>query len=200
MVASVLLLQATDHDQLPYGQLRNLCEQRGNHKKETKAALRTRLVAMYATSEEPADGGSNKMETSKTVLGKRTRTMGDTMDTSTAVAGYTEKRPRSGALEIALAVDLEVAKDNAQWWNPEPKPQVEEHRSSAVEGADGAVSAWDPDECHRALGQELLPEEAEQHAELVQGAKLDELDAWKKSDVFEPQRQTDVSKQIAQTR
>ena len=50
------------------------------------------------------------------------------------------------------------------------------------------------------LGRELSPEEGEQHAELVQAGKLEELDAWKKFDVFEPRRQGNVSKQVVHTR
>ena len=40
--------------------------------------------------------------------------MGDTMDTGPAVGGATEKRPRSEALETALAVDSGVVKVHAQ--------------------------------------------------------------------------------------
>ena len=87
--------------------------------------------------------------------------MEDLMGTSTAAGGYTEKHPRSGALEIPLAVALGGVKGHAQWWDPKLKPQVEAHHSSAVEGVDGGVSAWAEDECDRVLGQTLLPEEEE---------------------------------------
>ena len=40
--------------------------------------------------------------------------------------------------------------------------------------------------CDGALGQELSPEKQEQHAELAQVAKTQELDRWKKFHVFEP--------------
>ena len=50
------------------------------------------------------------METSTSVLGMRTRTMDETMDVGTAGHGNSERRPRSEALEIALAVVLEVVK------------------------------------------------------------------------------------------
>ena len=65
---------------------------------------------------------------------------------------------------------------------------------------DGAVSAWVADECDRALGRALSPEEEEQLAELARAAKIEDLGAWKKFDVFEPRRACNVSKQIAQTR
>ena len=109
------------------------------------------------------------------------------MDTGTAVGGIAEKRPRSEALEVA------------QKWNPEPKPQVTAHNFSAVGGADGAVSAWVADECDRALGRALLRGDGEQHAGLAQSAKLKELDARGKFDVFQPRRQGNVSRQIART-
>ena len=79
---------------------------------------------------------------------------------------------------MASAVDLEVARE-------ELKPQLGAHPFSAAEGVGGAASAWVADESNRVLGQELSPEEAGQHAELVQAAKTEELDAWKKFDVFD---------------
>ena len=51
---------------------------------------------------------------------------------------------------MALATDLEVAKGQAQWRNPELKPHVEAHHPSVVEGVDGEVSAWVADECDSA--------------------------------------------------
>ena len=50
------------------------------------------------------------------------------------------------------------------------------------------------------LVQELSPEEEERRAEFVRAAKFNELDAWKKFDVFKPRRDCNVSKQVGQTR
>ena len=50
------------------------------------------------------------------------------------------------------------------------------------------------------MQRELSPEEEGQHAELVQAAKTKELDAWKKSDVFEPRKDCDVQRKVVQTR
>ena len=50
------------------------------------------------------------------------------------------------------------------------------------------------------LGRELSLEEVEQRFELVRAAKTKELCAWKQFDVFEPRRDRNVSKQVAQTR
>ena len=69
-----------------------------------------------------------------------------------------------------------------------------------MEGVGGAASAWVADESDRVLGQVLSPEEEEQHGEVARAAKIEDLGAWKKFDVFEPQRSCNVSKQIAQTR
>ena len=77
---------------------------------------------------------------------------------------------------------------------------MEAHRPPAVEGVGGAVSAWDADECDRASGQELPPEEGRQHAELVQQPKNRELDAWGKFDVYESRAIGNVSKQVVHTR
>ena len=97
--------------------------------------MRARLAAMDAAVKKSVDGGSNDVDTWTTVLGRRTRTMEDTADTSMAAGGCSEKRPRSEALEIALAVDLEVGKVYAQRWNPELRPRVEAHL--AAEGVGG---------------------------------------------------------------
>ena len=80
----------TNHDQSSYGQFYELRKQRGYYKQDTKAALRTRLAAMDAARKIPADGGSNDTDASTTVSGKKTGPMEDTMDTSMALAGYTE--------------------------------------------------------------------------------------------------------------
>ena len=120
--------------------------------------LWTRLAAIDAANKMNVDGSSRDMDSSMSVLGKRNRTMGDAMDTGAAVGGNFEKRPRGGTLEISRAVDLGVVKEHAQWWNPELKPQVEAHNSSAAEGVDGAASEWVADQCNRVLGQELSSE------------------------------------------
>ena len=128
------------------------------------------------------------MDTSESALGKRTRTIGEPMETGTAAAGNTEERQGSKAFGIALAVDLEVETDHAQCWNHGLNQQVDAEQSSNKEGVDGAVSVWVADGRNRVLGQELSPEGEEQYAGLVQAAKIKELDAWETFDVFEPQR------------
>ena len=126
------------------------------------------------------------MDTLMAVLGKMPRTTDGARETGTAAGGTPEKSPRSAALEIALAVDLKALKEHAQWRNPELKPHVEPHQSSAMEGVDGAASAWVAEERNRALGQELSPGREERHVGLGQAAKIKELDAWRKFDVYEP--------------
>ena len=80
---------------------------------------------------------------------------------------------------------MEVVKEHAQWRNPELKPRVKAHNFSAVERVDGAISACVADACNRALGRELSSEEERQHVDLAKAAKLKELNARKKFDVFE---------------
>ena len=131
------------YDQLSNGQLHELCRQRGYHKKDTKAVLRTRLEAMDAAAKKTAEGSSNDMDSSMRTrfTGKRSRCTNGTMEMGTEVGGDNEKRPRNTDLAIALEVDMEVVKEHAQWWNPELKPQVEAQQSSVAEGVGGAVSA-----------------------------------------------------------
>ena len=138
---------------------------------------RARLAAMGAAKKKNADGSSGEMDTSMSVLGKRTRTIGGIMEPRTAAYGNTEKRQSSKTLQIALAVELEVVKEHAQWRDPELKPEVDARQSSVVEGVDGAVSAWVEDGSYRELGQGLSPGGEEQRAALVQAAKIKEPDA-----------------------
>ena len=77
---------------------------------------------------------------------------------------------------------------------------MEANRASVVEGVGRAASAWVADECGRVPGQALSPEEEKQHADLVQAAKIKELDTWKKFDVSETRKGRRVVKQVAQTR
>ena len=121
-----------NYGRLSYGQLHELFKQRGYYGKDTKAVLRTRLAAIDAADKKEVEGSSSDIDTSTSVLGKRTRTLGGTMEIRTAVARNDEKRPRSEALELKLAGFLEAAKEHAQWWNPELRPHVEAHQSSAV--------------------------------------------------------------------
>ena len=162
--------------------------------------LQTRSAAVDTTNKPQVNGNSNEIDTSMAFLSKRARHMEVSMDTGLAGDETAEKRPRSGAMEIALAVDWEVAKEHAPWWHPEPKPKVEAHQSSVAEGVGGAIPARVADECNRVLRQELSPAEEERHAELVAAAKHEKLPAWKTFDVCEPRKQQNVSEQIAQTR
>ena len=130
-----------DYDQLSYGELHGLRTQRGYRKKDTKTAPRTRVAAADVAKKKHAGGSSRDMDTSMSALGERYRPMGDTMDTGEAADGNIEERQRGEALEIALAVALEVAKEHAQWWKPELEPQVDAHHPSGVEGVDSAASA-----------------------------------------------------------
>ena len=76
--------------------------------------LHTRLATMDAGIKKDVERSSHQMHTSTSVLGTRSRTMGDTMGMGPAVYGDIEKRPRGEALEIAFAVDLEVANGRDQ--------------------------------------------------------------------------------------
>ena len=118
------------------------------------------------------------MDASTAVSGKRDSTPMEQADIGYTPCGNLEKRPSGEALEMPSAADLEVAKEHAQKKNSELKPLVDANRSSVVEAADRAVPASVAGECNRELGQELPPEEEEQHAELAQAAKTKVLDAW----------------------
>ena len=67
------------------------------------------------------------------------------------------KRSRGGDPTTTLEAGRAVVRAHAQWWSPDPKSEIEASPSSAVEGADGAISAWVADECNRFSGQRLTP-------------------------------------------
>ena len=106
--------------------------------------------------------------------------------------GKNGNRPRGDALTAALSVDVSVVREHAQRGNPAMKPQKETLQSSAVYGADGAISAWVTDDCNRVLGQELSPGEEKQHAHLAHEGKLRELADLKKFDVYTKRNATRV--------
>ena len=70
---------------------------------------------MDAAETRTQEGRSDDMDTSMDVLGERARITEESMDTGATKGGNIEKRPRGSALEIALAVDLEVVRKHAQW-------------------------------------------------------------------------------------
>ena len=73
------------------------------------------------------------MDTSITVLGQRSRTTEGATETGTAADGNIGKRPRSAAVDIALAVDLEVFTEHVQWGRPELEPQMEAQQLEHVQ-------------------------------------------------------------------
>ena len=78
-------------DQLAYGQLNELCKQRGFHKKDAKAAPEALLEAMGAAGKKTTGGSSNDMDTSMTALGKRSRNEEGAMETEPRVEGNIER-------------------------------------------------------------------------------------------------------------
>ena len=56
-----------------------------------------------------------------------------------------------GKLAAALAVNMSVVQEHAQWWNPDLEPQVEALQSPVAEGVEGV------------LRQESSPEEEKMH-------------------------------------
>ena len=117
--------------------------------------LRTRLGAMDSVGRRATEGAANDMDTSSSVSGKRTRNMDEPLASEPTEMGINGKRQRWHAPETALAADMSVVQEHAQWRNPALKPQVEAPQSSVAEGVDGAISAWVADECKRVLGPEL---------------------------------------------
>ena len=63
------------------------------------------------------------------------------------------KRSRGDVPGAATDVDLAVVQARAQLGPPELKHKLEVNPSAAVEGVDGAISAWVADECNRILGR-----------------------------------------------
>ena len=185
---------------LSYDQIHNLCKDRGYHKQDTKAALKTRLEAMDAVDRRLNIQSENAMDTSSSVSGKRGRSMGEPSAVEQTQQWVEGKRSRGDVPAITMEVDLAVVQAHAQWWPPDLKPKMEASPSEAVEGVDGAISAWVADECNRVLGQELSQEEDEMRADLAREGKRRELEAWGEFDAFSPLSACKVQKQLVDTR
>ena len=110
--------ESANYDHLSYDQLREPRKQRGYHKKDAKAALRTRLGAKDSVGRRATEGAANDMDTSSSVSGKRARNMNEPLASEPTQMGINGKRPRKHAPETALAVDMSVVQENAQWRNP----------------------------------------------------------------------------------
>ena len=93
-------------------------------------------------------------------MGKRDRSAEESSAAEPTQKQVEGKRPREDVPAITMEVDLAAAQAHAQWWSPDLKSKMEASPSDAVEGVDGAISAWVADECNRVLGQELPQEEA----------------------------------------
>ena len=85
---------------------------------------------METVTKNDAGGSAKDIDTFTSLLGKKSRTPEDAMNTGGATNGTIEKRPRGEGLEMALSADVEVAGKHAQWWNPALKPQ------------EGATHSW----------------------------------------------------------
>ena len=121
--------------------------------------LTTRLEATDAVDRRLIIKSENAMDTSSSVLGKRGRSMGEPSAVEHAQQQVEGKRSRGDVPAITTEADLAVVQANAPWWPPALKPEMEAGPLEAVEGVDGAISAWVADECNRGLGQELSQEE-----------------------------------------
>ena len=110
------------------------------------------------------------------------------------------KRSRGEAQATALAVDLAGAKEHAQWWPSDLKPQMAARNHQMVAGSDEAVSAWVADAYNRILGQELTVEEEMACQEMVHEGEIKKLEAWKKFKVFSPVKEGAISKKVIDSR
>ena len=70
-------------------------------------------------------------------------------------------------------IDKEVAKEHAQWWQPEVQAKIDTRArmdpgaSFLVDVGGPALSAWVAEECNRILGQELTDSEERTFSDLV---------------------------------
>ena len=72
--------------------------------------------------------------------------------------------------------------------------------NQAIEGVEGALTAWVAAQCERPLGQELSSVDEQRFVKEVEAAKCRGLDAWCKFQVFSPVPQTKVTKDVVETR
>ena len=155
---------------------------------------------MDAVERQSINQKVNEMDTSSSVLGERDRSMAGQSALGQNQQKVRGKRSRGDVPAATMEVDMAGVQAHAQCWPPELKPKLEVNPSAAVEGVDGAISAWVTDGCNRIPGQELSQEEKEMHVDLVNKGKRRELAAWGMFDGFSPLSACKVQEQIVQTR
>ena len=104
--------ESAGYDLLSYDQLHPLRKQRRYHKKDTKAALRTRLSATDVAERWVTVETARGMDTSSSVLGKRLRKTEETLVNESNDMGLNGTRPRGGVLAIAFAVAMSVVREH----------------------------------------------------------------------------------------
>ena len=117
-----------------------------------------------------------------------------------------DKKSRSGYLHLAFAMDLEVAKEYAQGWQPEMTEKIDTHSvmepgAPLMMGGGGPVlSASFAVECRRILRQALTEEENRASADFVSKAKVRESEATEQFKAFSPEKMGTQSQDSVDTR
>ena len=106
---------SANYEHLSYGHSHELCKRRGYQKMDAKAVLQTRSAAMVAVERRPPGGAANDMDTSSSVLGKRSRNIEKPLAIDTPEMGEDGNCTRGDALATALPVDIPVVQEHAQW-------------------------------------------------------------------------------------
>ena len=98
------------------------------------------MGAMDTAARNSSQLQTDNMDTSYRVLGERgrSRSVSHIMDAPTQLG--VGRRARGEAPATTLAVDLAVAKEHAQWWASDLKPQMTALTHQMVAGSDEAVS------------------------------------------------------------
>ena len=86
--------------------------------------LKIRTETLEAAEPRPHGGAANDMDTSSAIMGKRPRDLEESPIPEIQVMGTQGKRQQGDSLATALAADMSVVHEHAQWWNPTVKPQV----------------------------------------------------------------------------
>ena len=169
-----------------YDQLRDFRKQHGNHRKGPKAALKARLASTREQNPSSTQAIRGGKDIPAAGTGERGRSSEDAADRPHGPTCVLGERCERNAPRLVFVVDRGVAKEHAQWRNPELEPQVEASRTSAVEGVAAAISAWVADECNRVSGQGFPRPEEAAHADFVPAEKARGLGEWESFRVSEP--------------
>ena len=146
------------------------------------------------------------MDSSVTLAGKRQRAPAEGVMGSDIPTQSIDKRSRLGDPHLAFAIDKGVAREQAQWWQPEMKEKIDSQTRMDpgaplfVDGGKAVLAAWVTGERNWISGQDLAGRDESTCSDLARKAGVRELDEWDHFRVVSSEKSGAQSKHLVDTR